>query len=291
MIKSRRKIPDELDDNQSDYPPSMEHSNGPPPTGKIPLKRKLFKFAIRCATTVIHYISMMLQFLFPTQLKVENVTIRSANQNTAQLKVIHISDIHYDKPSNYVSLSLLDKMVDVCNEEKPDLILLTGDYVQYSSEPITELCTRWLSKLKAKYGVFAVLGNHDYKDSKNNGHLQISRSLEDVGIKVLSSESVRIPVSLSNDEDIYTNTTKFMPEKREVVLIGLSDIDHLDDNKVHKAFSVLNEKNSQTTDDVPSITIVLSHRPTSAFDFLKFDYAYDLQLSGHIHGTCHYYYT
>jgi predicted MPP superfamily phosphohydrolase len=46
-------------------------------------------------------------------------------------------------------------------------VRLTGDYVQRIADPVSELATKFLSRLRAKHGVFAVLGNHDYKVNRS----------------------------------------------------------------------------------------------------------------------------
>ena len=56
----------------------------------------------------------------------------------------------------------LAEAVQQANRLHPDIVALTGDFVTYSRaniEPAAEI----LSRLRARYGVFAVLGNHDFR--------------------------------------------------------------------------------------------------------------------------------
>jgi len=76
------------------------------------------------------------------------------------LKIVHISDIH--------SGSLMDKKavmrgVEKILNEKPDLILFTGDLVNNTAHEMDGLIDVF-SKLKAPMGVYSTLGNHDYGD-------------------------------------------------------------------------------------------------------------------------------
>ena len=79
------------------------------------------------------------------------------------LKIIHISDIH--------SGSLQDKQavqhgINMILEQKPDLILFTGDLVNDRHEEMLDLMDVF-GQLKAPLGVFSSLGNHDYGDYTN----------------------------------------------------------------------------------------------------------------------------
>ena len=75
------------------------------------------------------------------------------------LRIVHISDLHLntfdDRPEQ------LERFVAEINAQNPDLICFTGDLVttgRKEAEPYTEA----LSSLRAKYGVFSVLDNHDF---------------------------------------------------------------------------------------------------------------------------------
>ena len=70
-----------------------------------------------------------------------------------------MTDIHHGP---FVSTEYINKVIDKVNSIMPDLVVLTGDFVDSSSayvKPVVNI----LTQLKAKYGMFAVLGNHDHK--------------------------------------------------------------------------------------------------------------------------------
>lgn len=73
-------------------------------------------------------------------------------------KIIHLSDIHH---SPFTGLDHIKRVVKVANRLRPDIFLLTGDYVSHEREYIAPVAVE-LSKLKAKYGIHACLGNHDH---------------------------------------------------------------------------------------------------------------------------------
>jgi predicted MPP superfamily phosphohydrolase len=75
------------------------------------------------------------------------------------LRVVQISDIHHGL---FLSREWLTQAVQQANRLNPDIVALTGDFVTYSRaniEPAAEI----LGRLRARFGVFAVLGNHDFR--------------------------------------------------------------------------------------------------------------------------------
>ncbi|RDI38512.1 hypothetical protein DFR59_11755 [Falsibacillus pallidus] len=106
--------------------------------------------------------------------------------NTA-LRIAAASDIHL---GNIVGNRHLKRMVERINDLKPDLILLPGDVIDDSIEPfLRNKMSETLKQLKAKYGVYAVLGNHEYY----GGHIeQYVDEMKNIGIKVLRDEVVEV---------------------------------------------------------------------------------------------------
>lgn len=76
------------------------------------------------------------------------------------LKIIQISDIH---SGSFLYPEEVNKAVDIINAQDADLVLFTGDLVNNTADEVIPLIPV-LNKIKAKYGVFSVLGNHDYGD-------------------------------------------------------------------------------------------------------------------------------
>jgi uncharacterized protein len=99
-------------------------------------------------------------------------------------RIIQLSDIHHGV---FLPGEILRHVVETVNELKPDLVAVTGDFVTYSRayiDPVSEI----LASVKANHGVFAVLGNHDFRV----GAEEISQSLERSGIEVLRNTHTRL---------------------------------------------------------------------------------------------------
>ncbi len=120
-----------------------------------------------------------------TSLSLERVEIRLTRlpKKLDGLKIIHLSDTHH---SPFTTLDHIARAVKIANRLKPDMFLLTGDYVSHEREYIAPVAAV-LGKLKAKYGVYACLGNHDHwTDADLVTHL-----FRGEGINVLINEGIR----------------------------------------------------------------------------------------------------
>lgn len=93
--------------------------------------------------------------------KVKEVTFTSANlpEEFDGYRVMQLSDIHSGSWKG--NPKALKKAIDLCNRQNADLALFTGDLVNSRSDELLEF-TEIFSELKAKDGVYSVLGNHDY---------------------------------------------------------------------------------------------------------------------------------
>jgi len=93
-------------------------------------------------------------------IKTTEVEIKSSDipESFDGTRIVFITDIHLGP---YLSAQRLSRIVDRINKIKPDLILLGGDYVHYSSKYIEPVFIE-LGKLRSKYGSYGVLGNHDH---------------------------------------------------------------------------------------------------------------------------------
>lgn len=93
--------------------------------------------------------------------KVREITFTSANlpEEFDGYRVMQLSDIHSGSWKG--NPEALKKAIDLCNKQNADLALFTGDLVNSRSDELLEF-TEIFSELKAKDGVYSVLGNHDY---------------------------------------------------------------------------------------------------------------------------------
>jgi len=99
-------------------------------------------------------------------------------------KIIHLSDTHH---SPFTNIEHIARAVKVANRLKPDMFLLTGDYVSHKDEyiaPVAEV----LGDLKSEFGTYACLGNHDHW---TNADL-VTHLFRGEGINMLVNEGLRM---------------------------------------------------------------------------------------------------
>lgn len=160
------------------------------------------------------------------------------------LRIAHLSDIHFGL---YMSRRALLRVLDLTAAEVPDLIALTGDFVTQSPvfiEPVSEL----LGQLQAPLGVYAVLGNHDFRA----GAERLTRHLRARGVRVLRNQH----------RDVRYERARFR-------------VAGVDDSRQHPD---LPRAVGRTTE----FTLLLAHNPQELEPAAA--WGVDLVLSGHTHG-------
>jgi uncharacterized protein len=96
----------------------------------------------------------------PYMLTIEHqpISLRRLPKEFEGFRVVQLSDVHHGPFSDR---SQIERAVETANRLQPDIIALTGDYIS-KERHYAAPCAEMLGKLRAKYGVFAVLGNHDH---------------------------------------------------------------------------------------------------------------------------------
>ena len=127
----------------------------------------------------------------PRRLMVHSATLTLPGWPSALvgLRVVAISDLHVGGP--HMSLARLARVVARANELEPDVIVLLGDFVstaRVGGSPDVAAIGTTLGQLRARLGVYAVLGNHDWW----HGGPEVRRALSANGIAVIDDEAVPI---------------------------------------------------------------------------------------------------
>jgi len=163
-------------------------------------------------------------------------------------RIVQISDIHTDQSTTEKRLTHIFSLV---NQQKPDLVAMTGDFITGGSERFIPKFEATLNQIQAKDKIVAVLGNHDYWTDPQ----PISQALTQNGILNLGNE-------------VYTvqrGNSKLHIAGVDDILMGKQRLD-----------LVL----SKLTDN--SAAILLAHEPDYA-DTSAATKRFDLELSGHSH--------
>jgi predicted MPP superfamily phosphohydrolase len=164
-------------------------------------------------------------------------------------RVAHLTDIHLGQ---WLSPARLEGVVDLTNSLDADLIALTGDFLSYDLVGSARDLEHSFARLRAKDGVFAVLGNHDHWV----GAGLVRGLLERCGIRELRNDVVTL--------------------RRGQAVLHLAGVDDV---------MVGRDDLAQVLDRLPADgpALLLAHEPDFA-DRAARTGRFGLQLSGHSHG-------
>lgn len=146
-----------------------------------------------------------------------NLTVTKDSPNIKNLRIVVATDIH---AGYLIDKSIVSMYVDKIMEQKPDIILLVGDIIDYDIKSLYEqqMETEFL-RLKAPYGVYASTGNHEYIDLGEKKDEKILWLSEKAGMTVLRDTAILIDNAfyLIGREDDMCETRKDLPEIMEGV--------------------------------------------------------------------------
>lgn len=179
-------------------------------------------------------------------------------------RIVHISDIHAGSWGD--NTKPMQRAVEIINNLQPDLIVFTGDLVNNLSSELDAFIPVF-SNLKAKQGVYSVLGNHDYSTYIQWEHPQ----QQEVELDSLKAKQARMGWQLLNNRHV-----KLYIKKDSIALIGVEnsgrppfpDHAHLDEA-------------SEGTEGM--FRILLSHDPSQWKREVLPNTDIQLMLSGHTH--------
>jgi uncharacterized protein len=94
------------------------------------------------------------------RLRKQKVVLNKLPAALKGLKIVQISDIH---SGSFTFKEPVRNAIDIINAQNADIVLFTGDLVNNVSTEMDRFMDVF-DKIKSKYGIFSVLGNHDYGD-------------------------------------------------------------------------------------------------------------------------------
>lgn len=181
-------------------------------------------------------------------------------------KLTQISDIH---SGSFDNMEKVKYAVNLINEQQSDVILFTGDIVNNKVEELVPYKDVF-NKLKAKDGLFSVLGNHDYGD-----YVQWdSEAAKDKNLEDLKSLQKEIGFNM------LLNESRYLEKNGErIALVG---VENWGAGGFKKAGDLNKAAKKVHKND---FKILLSHDPSHwEKEVINDDYHYHLTLSGHTHG-------
>ncbi|MFU8843106.1 MAG: metallophosphoesterase [Bacteroidales bacterium] len=210
----------------------------------------------------------MFKWVYDFQIKRKSIRLKGLPQVFQGLKIVQISDLHL---GSWVSKNELTEAVKIVNDLNPDLIFHTGDLVNYSTDEAFRF-EDILTALKSRYGIFSVLGNHDYGDYKRwKSKKEKAHNLD---------EMVALHERLGWKLLRNTNHVLEMDGKK-LAIIGVENWGSL---RRFQKFGDLH-KAIQGVESIP-VKLLLSHDPTHwQVKVSEFPIPVQVTFSGHTHGA------
>jgi hypothetical protein len=186
-------------------------------------------------------------------------------KNFDGFKIAQISDIH---SGSFNNTKAVQKGIDLVIKQKADLFVFTGDLVNNKAEEIKPWIP-FFNKIKAPYGQFSILGNHDYGDymawkspqEKQQNLENLKKYHQEIGFKLLLDEHVYL--EKGNDKIVLAGVENW----------GIGFGERGDLNAALKGTSTQEFK------------VLLSHDPSHFDEQVKnYPSKINLTLSGHTHG-------
>lgn len=202
------------------------------------------------------------RFIAPHRLKIRRDKMRFRDLPPAfeGYKILHISDLHLGA----TRLSFIRQAIAAGVAEKPDLILISGDLIEYRRAGLADLAAI-LPLLRAPDGVLTIFGNHDYHEFswRHVGERSVHRAIHKRLVRLVQSSHVTL---LRNESRIIRRGAAALQ------IVGLDEmwVGHMDPAK---AFGAV---------DPTLPTIVLQHNP-DGYPALE-NYPWEWMLCGHSHG-------
>ncbi len=209
-------------------------------------KAQKIMVAVLLISTLMALISGYYNTIYP-RVNTYRIAVPKQQSKLDSLGIVLITDYHLIMftPDNFVKT-----ITDSINSKKPDIVLIAGDIIDNNVKNIREkpFCND-LRKIQAKYGVYAVAGNHEYYGEDIDTSVAY---IENCGIDVLEDEVTII------DSAFY--------------LIGRDDQNNLFRKTEQELFT-------QVTENLP--VIFMQHRPPERH--IKLNSKIDVMVSGHTH--------
>jgi uncharacterized protein len=168
----------------------------------------------------------------------------------APLRIAHLSDLHYNV---FTGEGNLKAWVDATLAASPDVVFITGDFIDRETLGSLEPLVRQLGRLQPPLGVYGVWGNHDY-DQGIARRDELNTAFEDVGIRILVNEGVNLR------DDLF-----------------ITGVDDLWKGK-HELWRALENRPTDRA------CIFMCHIPDILPGMAEYGYSADLTLCGHNHG-------
>ena len=218
------------------------------------------RYLIICAlvSLILLITSILFDYFEITSLKTTyyEITSEKLEPEFNNFKIAQITDFHNTKIKK-----LTNKLIEEIIEEKPNIIVITGDLIDSED---TKESQDLITKIKNIAPIYYVTGNHEAEIQ--NIYNEFEQKLKENGVNVLRNE-------VANIEHLDSKIT----------IIGIDSPEFMASSSIlNECEIIFKRKLEELTENLNTFTILLSHRPDFFEEYINRNI--DLTLSGHTHG-------
>lgn len=234
----------------------------------LPLYRKHRAIVLSIQAKIVLVLVVLFIFYIPIRVVYDYNTVslrivefkkKNLPEDLRGFKIAFISDIQADR---YTDDARLDRFISKVNSTNPDLVLIAGDMIT-STPNYINTSAKYVGQLRAKYGVYSCIGDHDnWAYWTDNG-----RSVKEI------------------TEALQINNVYMVDNEKRIFIVNKSEV-----NVTFVTNTYVEKISNETLDSLVrfdknyDLKIFLTHQPRNKFIESAVKHNYDLLLAGHTHG-------
>jgi hypothetical protein len=183
---------------------------GAPPVTHLGPKPSVFRPITTTDLALLHYVVPVC-----AAKDRKNLPLQDCQPSERRLRVVHISDLHVN---NRLGSTYYQEVMDHVNQAQPDLVFITGDFVteRASTQHLPDL----LRSLRSRFGVFAILGNHDHWASA----AEVTQAVCSAGVELIGNGYRRISLDRGLNLTILGCEEPWSPDRWSPPMINNGDL-------------------------------------------------------------------
>jgi|SRR5690554_1551262 len=130
---------------------------------------------------------------YVVSIRIKEYNVQNLHPDLQGFKITFISDIQADR---YTDRTRLNRYIQKVNSTEPDIVLIAGDLIT-STPNYINLAAEMVGNIKAKYGVYSCLGDHDhwsYRNDHQRSVREMTNALAKYGIRMINNDNLILKV-------------------------------------------------------------------------------------------------